>query len=140
MLKNNIKIKINSSMYPKDTIFKVVDILSNEYIVEIESGSEHFLLSISAKYKKNISFEEIKKIFFDHLNHQVARDKIYKETHALRELIVGKALFETEAFDNDSSFFDIKKYNNNENYIVDIENIAKPFNYKKLCQKKSQLN
>ncbi len=40
-------------------------------------------------------------------------------------MIVGKALFETEAFDEQSNYFDLGKYSDKDNYILDLDNIAK---------------
>ncbi len=120
-----IEIKINSGIYKEDTIFRVIDILSNKFYCNLDKKDEYFILKISDKFESNISTEEIKNKFFDYLNNQVIREIIFNETKDIRNMIVGKALFETEAFDEQSNYFDLGKYSDKDNYILDLDNIAK---------------
>ena len=102
-LKN--KIKIDIKLYKKDIIYKVIDFFSNEYYIQIEKKDNLFYLSFTPKYKDKIELDKLKMILFEHLNHQLIREKIAKEKNKIMQLIVSKALFETEAFDDNSKFF-----------------------------------
>ncbi|MEI6673350.1 MAG: hypothetical protein WCL02_08895 [bacterium] len=39
-------------------------------------------------------------------------------------MIISKALFETEAYDDNADYFDINEYKEEDNYLLDIYNIA----------------
>ncbi len=121
-----LKIKIDSSVYKKNTVLKVISTISDEYMAELEKNGRYYLVKIIPRYKPCIDSQKLRSLFFDHLNNQIIKDKVYKETHLIRDLIVSKALFETEAFDNTTKSFDINNYKDTDNYMLDPENIAKP--------------
>jgi len=121
---NKIEIEVNSDIYDKEIIIKTIEILSNRFYCEFDKKGQYFIIRVSEKYSSDSLIEELKNVFFDHLNNQLIRKKIFEETKDVRNLIVGKALFETEAFDKQSNYFDMSKYNDKDNYIIDPNNIA----------------
>jgi len=84
----------------------------------------NFKVKITPKYNIKIKTQKIKNIFIDHLNNQKIRKIIFNETNDIRNMIVGKALFETEAFDDESKHFNLKKYKPEDNYMIDKFDIA----------------
>ncbi|MEI8008675.1 MAG: hypothetical protein WCI00_04685 [bacterium] len=42
-------------------------------------------------------------------------------------MIISKALFETEAYDDNTDYFDMTEYEKKDNYILDPYEIALPF-------------
>jgi His-Xaa-Ser system protein HxsD len=123
-MEEEIEIKINSEIYGKDVILRTVEILSNRFYFKQDQNGQYFIIKASKKHSADIFNDDFANLFFDHLNNQVIRQKIYEETKDVRNFIVGKALFETEAYDEQSGYFDINKYQNKDNYILDLENIA----------------
>lgn len=120
----NLEIKINAKLYSEKDIFKVIDILSNKYKIKFNNKVDDFYILevlITNWQKASTSIETI---FFEHLNNQKIRDIIYNETHEIREMIISKALFETEAYDDNADYFDINEYKEEDNYLLDIYNIA----------------
>lgn len=118
------KIKVNSDIYNEDIVLRTVEILSNRFYCELDKNSPYFIVKINEKFPLNLPEKELINIFFDHLNNQLIRKKIFEETKDVRNLIVGKALFETEAFDEQSRYFDMNKYEDKDNYILDEKKIA----------------
>jgi len=117
------KIKVNSGIYDKDAVIRTIEILSNRFYCELESSGSYFIITISEKFSLS-SEVNLNDIFFDHLNNQVIRRAVFEETKNVRNFIVGKALFETEAFDEQSNYFDINQYDDEDNYILDPKNIS----------------
>ena len=126
-IKKRTQLIIDSKIYSKNVLFKVIDVLSNEYIIEVSKIKNKYLLTIMPKYHLVFKKIRIKKLIFDHLNNQIIRNRIIKETGIIREMIVGKALFESEAFDNELKRFDIKKYKDEENFMLDKYKISNTF-------------
>lgn len=124
-MKTIIEIKINKDIYNKEILLKTIEILSSRFYCEFDKEDQYFIIKVSEKYPLGFSDEKIKDIFFDNLNNQIIRTKIFEETKDIRNLIVGKALFETEAFDEQSDYFNMSKYDDKDNYILDLNNIAK---------------
>ncbi len=124
MKHKQIEFIVNGKIYTKNLVIRTIDLLSNEFIVELSKEKDDFKIKITPKYNKKIKTQQIKNIFIDHLNNQIIRNTIFNETSDIRNMIVGKALFETEAFDNDSQHFNLNKYKAEDNYMIDKSNIA----------------
>ena len=123
-METKVEVKINSDAYSKDVILRTIEILSNRFYCELDNDGRHFIVKVGEKFLSGISAEDLSSIFFDHLNNQLIRKTISEETKDVRNFIVGKALFETEAFDEQSNYFDMGKYDDKDNYILDPNNIA----------------
>jgi len=120
-----VEIKINSEIYKEALVFKTIEIFSNKFYCTLDKNEGYFTVKIRDKFKSNLSAEELTDQFFDHLNNQVIRERIFNETKDIKNMIIGKALFETEAFDEQSDYFDLSKYDDKDNYVLDLDNIAK---------------
>ena len=105
-----IEIKVNMNIYDTDPVLRTIEILASRFYCELDKEGQYFIVRVSEKYPLGFTEEEVRDIFIDHLNNQIIRGKIFEETRDVRNLIVGKALFETEAFDEQSDYFDISKY------------------------------
>lgn len=121
----SLEIKINSEIYSENIVLRTMEIPSNQYYCTLDKNEGYFIVHIKTKFQLSLNKEDLKFIFFDYLNNEIIREKIFKESGDIRNLIVGKALFETEAFDEQSDYFDIDKYEDKDNYILDLNNIAK---------------
>lgn len=121
---NSVILNIDSQIYSKDIIFLSIDALSAEYIFLCKEAERKFKIVMRPRLGQTVTKERMESVFFDEVNNQIIRNMISSKMKNLRELIVGKALFETEAFDDDHSHFDINSYNREENYILDQHKIA----------------
>jgi len=129
MPNKQFNIKINRKIYGDELLWPVIDILSNEYTIQVDRDKTHYLLEITPKYQLKQSKKSINNLVFDHLNNQKIRSQIIKKFSRIREMIVGKALFSTEAFD-DNSNIDLDNYSPEDNYILDIKEVGKTYEEK----------
>lgn len=126
-MKTTFNFEIPIKDYSNNIILMVADILSNEYFVTINKKSKNYIFQIKPKFDKSINRIELKDILQDHLNSQVIRAKIVKETGKIREMIVSLALYSTEAFDDESSDFNVNDFKDEDNYLLDQRGICKTF-------------
>jgi His-Xaa-Ser system protein HxsD len=115
---------VDGRTYSKTAIFSAIDALSAEYCFSALEIDHSFKISISSRYGKQVSLPDIKNIFFDELNNQVIRRIIMRKTQKIRELIVGKALLTSEAFNDEHDYFKIDHYPPIDNYILDLNKIS----------------
>lgn len=126
-MKTTFNFEIPIKDYSNNIVLMVTDILSNEYFVTINKKSKNYIFQIKPKFDKSINRIELRDILQDHLNSQVIRAKIVKETGKIREMIVSLALYSTEAFDDESSDFNVNDFKNEDNYLLDQRGICKTF-------------
>lgn len=124
MKNSKIFLNIDSQFYSTDIIYSTVDALSGEYVFLCKKANNKFKIAVKPRFGQEIIKETVENIFYDELNNQIIRERIFSKTQNLRELIVGKALLGTESFYDDHSYFDINSYPANENYISDENKIA----------------
>ena len=123
-MEQDIEIRVDTETYSKDVIWKAIEMLGNAFYFQVDMDGRFTVVKIREKYAGRILAKEAENIFFEQLNHQVIRGAIFNETKDVRNLIVGKALFETEAFDDQSKYFDPNTYPEEDNYLMDINHIA----------------
>ena len=126
-MKTEYTFEIPKKDYSSQIVWLVTDILSNEFIVTISRKATNYILQVKPKFDKLISKDELKDLLQDHLNSQVIRSRLVKETGKLREMIVSLALYSTQAFDDESSTFDISSFPDDDNYLLDKRDISKTF-------------
>jgi len=128
MKTRKVKLKIKSSVYDEHLIWSVVEILSNEYIIELDKKKSIVEFTITSRYQTSINKEAISRLVYDHLNNQKIRSRLVKDFGQLREMIVSKALFSTEIFDDSTNV--ILDDSQHDDYILDSKNISTTFEKK----------
>ena len=86
----SVKVEIERSLYNEDTIFKCFYWYSRDFIVNIETKSEHYIVSLQSKgsiLQPEFIREKVSRDLVDFK----LRDIVTKETRIIRELIVAKA-------------------------------------------------
>lgn len=125
MRNKKVKLKIKSNIFDEELIWPVVGILSNEYFIKVDKKSLIFELTITSRYQTVINKEDVSKLVYDQLNNQKIRSQLVKDFGKVREMIVSKALFSTEVFDDVTSVMIDNPPQ--DNYISDVRNIGVTF-------------
>jgi His-Xaa-Ser system protein HxsD len=117
-------IKVNSEIYSENIVLQTIEVLSNRFYCSLDKDDSYFIIKISERNQTGLDQGRICDILFDHLNNQIIRERILDSTKDVRNIIIGKALFETEAFDNQSEYFNLGQYKDKDNFMLDIDKIA----------------
>jgi His-Xaa-Ser system protein HxsD len=120
-MKKKETIIIDNSIYDETVLLDVVNILSNNYIIQLSRRRNRTYLVVTSRFSDSIDDNFMDKLF-DNLNDQKIRNTINKEVQKVRDLIVGKALYETGSFDNESELF--MKNELNHDFIDDKDKIS----------------
>jgi His-Xaa-Ser system protein HxsD len=121
MKKKRAVFLIDNLIYNEAILIDAVNVLSNKYIIEIARKNNKTHLIVTSRFSDLID-DNFRDELFDNLNDQKIRNKINKEVQKVRDLIVGKALYETGSFDNESEIY--MKEELNHDFIDDKDKIA----------------
>lgn len=127
MSNEDVSISIDLKTYAKDIVFAALDALSAEYVFLSSRRNDELNVIAKPRFGQELNKETVQELVFDELHNQTIRERVLSRTHNLRELIVGKALFETSVFDDDHSHFDISLYQSSDNYLLDESDIGALF-------------
>ena len=123
-MENKKKISVDLSIYSESDLIDTIEILSNKFIIELSKKGKEAILVVSSKFSDPIN-ENFRELLFDNLNDQKIRNRANNQTQLSRDLIIGKALYETGSFDNESELF--MKDKSELDFIKDKKHISRLF-------------
>lgn len=92
---NYVNMNIDATLYPIEAVTKTSRKFVENFNIEFfgKEGSIEILFSL--KKKNKLTLEDVKKDFMNELVHQTVRYNIFIQTKTIREMIIGRALYQT---------------------------------------------
>ncbi len=91
----NLSINIDAKLYPLEAITKTSRKYVENFNIEIFDNEETINITFSSKDKNKLMFEDLRKDFINEVILQTVRYNIFKQTKTIREMIIGRALYQT---------------------------------------------
>ena len=92
--------KYDNAIYPREAVIKAAYAFIKTYYVHLETENDYTVVSFSAKEDIDIS-DAIGKEFENELLAQTVRFHVYNETHAIREILMARAMSSSMIYKKD---------------------------------------
>lgn len=114
---------VDDRIFPRNVIFKTAYLFTESYYIHLSYQDEH-LIRVLFEAKPEVDIHGIDKQFGNELLVQMVRYQVSSENRAIRELIIGRALF-SSYIDYGVDIVENKEYvEKNEERVYSLEDIA----------------
>ena len=83
---------VDDRLFPCNVIFKTAYLFTADYYIHMSYQDEH-LVKVIFEAKSGVDIREVDKQFCNELLEQMVRYQVSNENRAIRELVIGRALF-----------------------------------------------
>ena len=93
--------KYDAKIYPREALLKASYQFINDYYVHLEMDGDSYAVEITPKEEAGADDSTVAERFENELLAAAVRLNVYKQTHVLREVMLGRAMASTMILDED---------------------------------------